>query len=307
MFKSHLLAELLERCTFPPSRTPVVCAVSGGPDSMALLALAVAAGCEVTAVHVDHGLRPDSAREADVVRAAAERFGAAFEARVVRVEWGPNVEARARAARYEVLPSDALVGHTADDQAETIVMNLLRGSGLDGLAGMRDGSRPIIRLRRAETHMLCAALGVDVVRDPMNEDLSLLRSRVRHKLLPSMSEAVDRDIVPIVARQADGLRAEVMFLDELASEIDPTNADDVASAPVVLARRAVRNWLRVHLDDEQHPPSSAAVERVLAVARGGVKACEVEGGVRVARTGGRLRLETASIGRRRSAATSNEQ
>src|SRR5436190_13889516 len=103
---------LLARCTFPPAGVPVTCAVSGGPDSLALLVLAVAAGCDVTAVHVDHGLREGSAAEAEVVRAAAERFGAHFHAESVTVAPGANLEARARAARRAALPPEALTGHT---------------------------------------------------------------------------------------------------------------------------------------------------------------------------------------------------
>src|SRR4051795_2102158 len=87
---------LLPRCRFPAPGTAVTCAVSGGPDSLALLVLACAAGCDVTAMHVDHGLRAGSDREADVVAAAAARFGARFEARTVLVPPGPNLEARAR-------------------------------------------------------------------------------------------------------------------------------------------------------------------------------------------------------------------
>ena len=87
-------AGLLARCTFPEPGTPLVCGVSGGADSLALLVLAVAAGCAVTAVHVDHGLRPGSAAEADVVRAAAERYGAGFRSVAVGVVPGPNLEAR---------------------------------------------------------------------------------------------------------------------------------------------------------------------------------------------------------------------
>jgi tRNA(Ile)-lysidine synthase len=151
--------KLLARCHFPPAGTIVTCAVSGGPDSLALLVLAIEAGCEVLAVHVDHGLRLGSADEADVVRAAAGRFGARFDARTARVDPGPNVEARARAARYAALPTDVLTGHTADDQAETIVLNLVRGAGLDGLRGMPVPRRPIIRLRRHETQTLCDELG----------------------------------------------------------------------------------------------------------------------------------------------------
>src|SRR5205085_1693216 len=120
---SGAVAGLLDRCWFPPAGSEVTCAVSGGPDSLALLVLAVHAGCSVTAVHVDHGLRAGSDAEADVVAAAAHRFGARFRAERVAVGAGPNLEARARAARYRMLPSDVLTGHTADDQAETVLLN----------------------------------------------------------------------------------------------------------------------------------------------------------------------------------------
>ncbi len=153
--------ELLGRCHFPPPGTPLVCAVSGGPDSLALLVLACAAGASVTAVHVDHGLRPGSDAEAGVVAAAARRFGAAFRAETVVVEDGPNLEARARAARRVAVGPEAATGHTMDDQAETVLLNLLRGAGLDGLAGMRPGPRhPLLGLRRAETAALCDAVGL---------------------------------------------------------------------------------------------------------------------------------------------------
>ncbi|MHB1854368.1 MAG: ATP-binding protein, partial [Acidimicrobiales bacterium] len=98
--------------------------MSGGADSLALLVLAVATGRAVTAFHVDHGLRPGSAAEADRVAAAAAGLGAGFRALSVEVEPGPNLEARARAARRAVLPPDASTGHTADDQAETVLLNL---------------------------------------------------------------------------------------------------------------------------------------------------------------------------------------
>ena len=97
--------------------------------------LAVAAGCEVTAVHVDHGLRPGSPAEAELVAATARRFRAGFRAVRAVVAPGPNLEARARAARYEALGPHALVGHTLDDRAETILLHLLRGSGAAGMAG----------------------------------------------------------------------------------------------------------------------------------------------------------------------------
>ncbi len=267
----------------------MTCAVSGGADSLALLVLAVAAGCEVTAVHVDHGLRDQSAAEAEVVRAAAAAAGAGFRSERVMVEPGTNLEARARAARYRVLPADVLTGHTADDQAETVLLNLVRGAGLDGLAGIAPGPRrPILGLRRHETRSLCRLLGLTPVDDPSNADPVHRRNRVRHELLPLLDAIAQRDVAAVLARQAPLLRDEAELLDGLAAALDPTDARAVAAAPSALARRAVRRWLAAGCE---HPPDGAAVERVLAVARGEVRAAEVGGGRRVARTGQRLRLE----------------
>jgi len=273
----------------------VTCAVSGGGDSLALLVLAVAAGCRPTAVHVDHALRPGSTSEAEVVRDAAARLGAAFRAERVDVPPGPNLEARARAARYAALPPDVLTGHTADDQAETVLLNMLRGAGLDGLAGMAPGVRhPILGLRRRETAEVCRASGLVPVADPSNHDPAHRRNRVRHELMPLLDAIAQRDVVPVLARQATLLREEAALLDELAGALDPTDAVALAAAPVALARRALRRWLAA---GSEHPPASAAVERVLAVARGDARAAEVDGGRRVARTGRRLHLETAGGGR----------
>ncbi|HET6836128.1 MAG TPA: tRNA lysidine(34) synthetase TilS [Acidimicrobiales bacterium] len=286
-------ADLLGRCDFPPAGTAVTCAVSGGADSLALLVLAVEARCQATAIHVDHGLRPGSGDEADVVRAAAERLGAAFRGVRVAVVPGPNLEARARAARYAALPPDVLTGHTADDQAETVLLNLLRGAGLAGLAGMDPRRRPLRRLRRRETRALCDSLGLKPIEDPTNRDPAFRRNRVRHELLPLLDDIAERDIVPILARQTDLARDDVALLDELAATLDPGDARALAAAPAALARRAVRRWLRAGGPggDEQHPPDAATVDRVLAVARGEAVACELPGGWRVARSRGRLRLD----------------
>lgn len=294
MNDADLTGSLLARCSFPATGASVVCAVSGGADSLALLVLAVAAQCDVTAVHIDHGLRDGSDTEADVVRAAAERFGAAFEARTVHVDPGPNLEARARAARRSVLPPGALTGHTADDQAETVLLNLLRGAGLDGLRGMRPETKPLLRLRRADTHALCATLGLAVVHDPSNCDPAIRRNRVRHELLPALDDIAARDVVPLLARQAALLADDADLLDALAAGLDPTDGKALAAAPLPLARRAVRTWLRATADDESHPPDAATVERVLAVARGDAVACDVGGGRRVCRSQNRLRLEVGS-------------
>jgi tRNA(Ile)-lysidine synthase len=287
-------AALLPRCTFPGPGTPVTCAVSGGPDSLALMVLAVAAGCRVTAVHVDHGLRAGSAAEADVVRSVAASLGAGFRAEQVHLEPGANMEARAREARYAVLPPDVLTGHTMDDQAETVILALLRGSGLDGLRGMvPDDRRPLLGLRRKDTVGLCHELGLITVDDPSNADPSHRRNRVRHEVLPLLADVAERDLVPLLARQAALLHDEATLLDELASHLDVTDARALRCAPVPLARRAVRRWLA-----DPYPPDAATVERVLQVAGGAHRACEVGGGRRVERSAGRLRLVAPEYGPR---------
>ena len=126
---------------------------------MAMLLLAVLNGCDVTAIHVDHSLRQGSDQEATIVARLAEQLGASFVSKTIKVEPGANLEARARNARFAVLPEAVATGHTADDQAETLMINLLRGAGLQGLAGMKQShSHPILNLRRSETEMLCREL-----------------------------------------------------------------------------------------------------------------------------------------------------
>jgi tRNA(Ile)-lysidine synthase len=283
-----LVSALVDRCAFPPAGTEVVCGVSGGADSLSLLVLAAARGCVVTAVHVDHGLRPGSAAEADVVAAAARRFGAAFRCERVVLEDGPNLEARARQARLAALGEGAATGHTMDDQAETVLANLLRGAGVHGLAGMRLGTgHPLLGLRRSETVALTEHLGLRAVVDPSNLDPRHLRNRIRHELLPLCSALAGRDVVPVLARQAEVLAGDAHLLDELGALVDPEDARALAAAPDAVARRSVRGWLA---GDGAHPPPLDAVDRVLEVARNQRRATEVPGGQRVTRSAGRLSL-----------------
>lgn len=291
---STTLQAVRDRCRFPRSG-PVTCAVSGGADSLALLVLACDAGLDVTAVHVDHGLRPGSAAEADVVADAARRFGAAFRAERTQVPAGGDLEARARVARRDLLGPGALYGHTADDQAETVLLALLRGSGLDGVAAMRPEHHPLLGLRRAETHALCAELDLDAVQDPTNHDRRFRRNRVRAEVLPLLDDVAERDVVPLLCRFAALARADAELLDELASDLDATDARALAAAPGPLAGRAVRRWLRAWLPGG-HPPDAAAVRRVLAVARGEGVGTEVAGGVRVRRRGQRLTADGSAGG-----------
>jgi tRNA(Ile)-lysidine synthase len=265
-----------------------------------LLALAGAAALAPVAIHVDHGLRDGSAAEAGLVAALARRLGTAFAAETVAVAPGANVEARARDARYAALErarrrvgaTMVLVGHTADDLAETVLMNVVRGSAATGLAGMpvsRDRLvRPMLGLRRADTETLCEALGLDVVADPSNDDLRFRRNWVRHELMPWLGAALERDLVPVLARQAAVLREESDYLDALARTAWPgdggADAKRLAAMPTVLARRALRQWLG------PPPPSFDVVARVLEVARGDRRGAQIGGGRAVRRRGGVLRI-----------------
>ena len=281
-------SDLLARCTFPAADTAVVCALSGGPDSAALVALAVDAGLDVTAVHVHHGLRTTADHDAEAAERIAAVLDVAFRCVRVNIEPGPNLEARARVARREVVGTGALTGHTADDQAETVLLNLIRGSGATGLSAMRPGpTHPILGLRRHETWSLCDRLDLRPAHDPTNHDPGFRRNRVRHELLPLAAEIADRDVAPLVSRSADLLRDDDDFLDHLAAGIDPTDARALAATALPVARRAVRRWLTTGA----HPPDSAGVERVLAVARGDALACDVAGIGRVSRSNQRLRLD----------------
>ena len=222
----------------------------------------------------------------------ATRLGAEFRSVRVHVGHGPNLEARARAVRYAALPADVMTGHTADDQAETVLVNLLRGAASNGLSAMRPGvRRPILALRRHETEALCAELGLTVFQDPSNSDPRHIRNRVRHELLPLIAEISQRDPVPLLVRQANIARADADFLDDLATAVDPRDARSLAAAPIALARRAVRRWLSA-----DHPPDAATVERVLAVARGDASATDVGHGQSVRRSRQRLNVVSAADG-----------
>ncbi|WP_419842297.1 tRNA lysidine(34) synthetase TilS [Candidatus Poriferisodalis sp.] len=290
---------LLERCTFDHTvnaraeRPELTCAVSGGPDSAALLVLACRHAQQVgtrvnavRAVHVDHGIRADGDAEAARVQALCDRVGASLRVERLRVADGPNLQARARAARAGALGPDALLGHTADDQAETVLLQLLRGGALDALAAMRPDKRPLLGLRRGDTERVCELVGYEPIRDPSNADRRYWRSRVRHEVLPLLCDVAGRDVVPVLARAAGMAAAEADLLDALAADIDPSDASELRAAPPAVARRAVRAWLRT-----EHPPDASAVERVLDVARHTRRATEVAGGRRVARSADRLRIE----------------
>lgn len=193
--------------------TPLVVGFSGGPDSAALLHALHAAGWPLVAAHLDHGLRPESAAEAEAARQVAAGYGLVFESQRVDIaalarQEKQSIEAVARAARYRFLFAVAqqhgaqavLTAHTADDQAETLLMHVLRGAGAQGLQGMpaywlpnpwSDSValvRPFLESSRAAVLVYCEAHALPVQHDPSNKDPAFFRNRVRYTLLPLMEE-----------------------------------------------------------------------------------------------------------------------
>lgn len=212
------------------SRLIVAC--SGGADSLALAAAGVfegqAAGWSVGAAVVDHALQAGSDRVArDVVARLATLGCEPVDLLLVAVGGAGGPEAAARAARYAALDRlaverDAIVllGHTQDDQAETVLLGLARGSGLRSLSGMpsrRDRfRRPFLGTRRAVTQRACEALGLDAWQDPHNVDRRYTRARVRHEVLPLLERELGPGIAEALARTADLARLDADALDALA-------------------------------------------------------------------------------------------
>lgn len=266
-------------------RGPVIVGLSGGADSLALVAAAVAEAGAVTAVVVDHRLQEGSGEVAD--RAVEQAMGlGCVGAMVVPVEVGREggVEAAARAARYAALESvrdgrPVLLGHTLDDQAETVLLGLARGSGGRSIQGMvawnAPWGRPLLGVRRDRTAQMCVDLGIEPWADPHNIDPGYTRVRVRTEVLPLLEDVLGGGVAQALARTADQLRDDGIALDAYAGELltaartrgvvpdpDPLNGrsgdraggapdsdrsalsiEILATAPAALRRRAVRGWL----------------------------------------------------------------
>ncbi|HWC36108.1 MAG TPA: tRNA lysidine(34) synthetase TilS [Mycobacteriales bacterium] len=247
-----------------PSGALVLAAVSGGADSLALAAALAAeaprTGRRAGAVTVDHGLQEGSAERAAIVASACKALGLdPVEIATVTVG-GPGgtrpaggPEAAARAARYLALEqaADSLgacavtVGHTLDDQAETVLLGLARGSGARSLAGMaarRDRIiRPLLGVRRDTTVTACRALGIATWDDPHNADPSFARSRVRATVMPTLEAALGPGVADALSRTAALLRADADALDGWAASVaDPTDAVGLAELPAAVRTRVLR-------------------------------------------------------------------
>lgn len=223
------------------SEDPVLIGLSGGADSLGLVAAALAEGRNVLALCVDHGLQPDSATVADRAVAMARSLGA--EARSVKVQVKPgNIEAQAREARYKALMTAAAaesrsvwVAHTMDDQAETYLLGSLRGRAV-GMPVSGTVIRPFLSVRRADTVAACAELGLEVWHDPMNADPRFRRVRVRTEVLPLLADIHGGDPVPPLAAAASLARDDAAALD--AQAIATAQVAEIACLPVALRRRA---------------------------------------------------------------------
>jgi tRNA(Ile)-lysidine synthase len=297
-----------------PESGVVLVALSGGPDSLALAAAtafeAPRAGLAAGAVIIDHGLQPGSA---DVAARAADQARALgldpvlVRPVVVGTEGGP--EAAARRARYAALAAAAveesaaviLLGHTLDDQAETVLLGLARGSGASSLQGMSALSgiyaRPLLGIRRATTVQFCIDSALGPWTDPQNSDEAFARVRVRNAVLPMLERELGPGVAEALARTAEQLREDSDALDHFAEEIAEELAD-LAESGISLPVRALatnpaalrQRLIRLAVESEFHVSLSRA--QTLEVASlvthwHGQKALDLPG-VRVERQGGLL-------------------
>lgn len=256
---------LLESDAVAPFRhAPVAVACSGGADSLALAAATaqVARGRPVHGLVVDHQLQSGSA---EVAQRAAEQLRwlgcAAVRVLPVRVTGAGGMEAAARRERYAALrracPEGGLVllGHTLDDQAESVLLGLGRGSGARSLAGMRScdppWARPLLELRRETTAAACAAAGLTPWQDPHNSDSRFTRVRLRTEVLPLLDEVLRGGVHQALGRTARQLREDADALDHWADDVrcrassgQRLDARVLAAYPAALRRRVLRDWLR---------------------------------------------------------------
>ena len=278
---------------------PCVVALGGGADSAMLLhaTLEIASRGRVRAIFAFQGLEASQVLERSA-RDLTDRLDIDLTVVDATTADGPDLEARARHARYHAIEADlagdelVLTGHTADDQAETVLMRLMRGSGAGGLAGIpaRRGpwTRPFLSFGREELRAETDRLGLPFVDDPANEDDRFLRSRVRHGLLPEIERNYAPGIAVDLTRTATLLSRDDEFLTSLSTNISVSSfagnvalpAAAIASAPLPVATRAIRRALRQCGD--VYPGSMDDVEAVVNVAHSGVTAV-IGGGIPVRR------------------------
>ena len=291
----------------------VLVAVSGGPDSVALLAaiaqLAPALGIDVRAAHFNHHLRgEESQRDQQCAQSVAATLGVCcVTGDAVALSGRSNLEARAREQRYAFLAGIAesegctkiATGHTMDDQAETLLMRLLRGTGSDGLAciqPLRDGRivRPLIECSRPQVLAFLKANALPYCEDSSNHDRRLLRNRVRHDVVPLL-RSINPNVVHTLASTAEILTGEAGLLEAEArarlsvpAPFLPVAA--IIAAPLALRGRVVRTWLREQRGDLQRL-TAAHIRAVVDVALGTRPSARVRlpGGEQVAREYDRLR------------------
>ncbi|WP_243056228.1 tRNA lysidine(34) synthetase TilS [Nocardioides sp. SR21] len=291
----------------------VVVACSGGADSLALLAATVfegrKAGWRVVGATVDHGLQDGSAEHAAHVVEQMAALGAdeTFSA-TVRVEAsGIGPEAAARRARYAVLEEIAervdatalLLGHTRDDQAETVLLGLTRGSGGRSLAGMRRRYdrvvRPLLDVSRADTVTACQVEGIEFWDDPHNSDPAYTRVRVRRTVLPVLEEHLGPGVAETLARTADQLREDMDLLDDVAEAAYAALSDLPVDGLLDQAAPIRRRVLRLAALAAGAPASELFHEHVLAMDAlltdwRGQKWVDLPGHLRCRRSDGRLSI-----------------
>lgn len=338
-FERKLITEW-RRLKLPSADATVVAAVSGGADSVSLLRAIHAAKIEgklnfrLVAAHINHQLRGEQSDEDEkFVRQFTASLDIELAVRRIAVASDGNLEQNARRARYEALRDIGVgvkatmiaTGHTLDDQAETFLMNLIRGSGVAGLSGMRavrpfrverDDERPVeldsfddqpelpipqvllvrpllMWARRMATEQYCADQGIEFRRDPMNEDIAFKRVRIRRVLLPLL-EDMNPNIVEIVAATAERL-SHIPIEEPMIDVGETLSLSELRDAESPAVTATIRSWLTARRGDLRRITSKhiAAIEHLARSTRSG-RVAEIPGG-RVVKSGGRLSYEVKKV------------
>ncbi len=298
--------------------TPVLVACSGGPDSVALAAAvafeAPRAGLPYALMTVDHRLQDGSVEQAATVADLGYELGFdPVQVAAVDIASGAGPEAGARAARYQALDSfaaalgaDLLLGHTLDDQAESVLLGLGRGSGPRSIAGMRirDGRhvRPLLGLRRRTTVEACADLGLPTWDDPHNTDPRYQRVRLRTEVLPLLEDVLQGGVAEALARPAGQLQDQLDVLSlgmscesrahdshDIPGETSGIDADQLAGLPRALRTDRLRRWALAQGAAEMSAVHVDELDR-LVTAWHGQGPIDLPGGLRACRASGRLEI-----------------
>ena len=304
---TRLVTSTSDRLKLPDG--PLVVALSGGADSATLGLLCIQQERQVSAVHINHGL-PSSSIMEHAAAAVAGTLDLPLEVRVVAVPEGPSPEGQARKVRYAAIETAItsedrlLTGHTRDDNVETVLLNLIRGTGSRGLGGIpyhrpQNIFRPVLDVTRSETREISTLAGLPFADDPMNEDFELTRNVVRSQVIPELSVMNPR-LSESIARMAASIASDNNYLDQMATDVGSVHSQESVGVAVgdlfaianPLADRVLKSMLSETIGTDN--VSAENVRKLWSVASGGTKSQQLGSNFVVTRRGPLLVIDAST-------------